>query len=205
MNTGVVWNSFIFSFCVWNRAKAPGKNPRVTVPTAKKCHQKPQTSKACPCCAYQSTVLLIGWSRLAPKTPVARAGMTNGLCDSSSFGSAEKNCHTSPSVQWAQKWRDQHVNSKSYSHVRQVLNCSFPKTPQFGWGYSCMSHLQRDCVGLKALGKYRKCIQMEKPGHMEVKCLLITKARHFLWHWSQIMIYSQIFSAPLSIQNSASL
>lgn len=196
MNTGIVLNIFIFSFCAVKRAKAPGKNPQVTVPTAKECHQKPQTSKACPCRAYRSAVLPIGWIRLAPDTAAVRAGMPNGLCDSSSFGSSEKNFPTSPSVQQAQKLRDQQVNSKSYSYVRQVLNCSFPKTLQFWWGCSCMAHLQRDCVDLKALGKYGKCIQMEKPGHIEVKCPLTTKATHFLWHWSQIMICSQTFSAP---------
>lgn len=36
MNIGIALIIFIFCFCVWNRAKAPGKNPRVTVPTAKK-------------------------------------------------------------------------------------------------------------------------------------------------------------------------
>lgn len=148
MNTGIIFNILIFSFCAWNRTKATGKNPQITVPTTKKCHQQPQISKACPCCSYHSAVLLIGWIRLAPETAVARAGMPNGLCDSSSFGSAEKNFHTSPSVQQAQKLWDQQVNSKSWSFVRQIPNCSFPKTLQFWWGYSCMSHLPRDCVDL---------------------------------------------------------
>lgn len=47
---------------------------------------------------------------------------------------------------------------------------------------SYVAPTERLRVDLKALCKHGKCIlsQMEKPGHMEVKCLLITEDNHFL-------------------------
>lgn len=133
MNTGIVLNIFIFSFFCLEQDKSTREKSPDVVPATKKCHQQAQTSKAWPCCSYHSAVLLIGWIRLAPETAVARAGMPNGLCDSSSFGSAEKKFHTSPSVQHS-KHKNYKTNRWTASPIHlgdKFWTAHFLKHPSF--------------------------------------------------------------------------